>query len=155
MAKCAPNSAWSVSPRTPPGARTSCPASGSEPAPPRTPCRGWIVEAVDTVDTQVASAEPRQERAKWPSAANVANCASRSGVDVAATDTPALPTDEQITDVADVQAAAAEQQEEQGEGQRRSPAVPRAISASKGNVASASTKRLVASVKTKHKVKCS
>ncbi|WP_324040521.1 ribonuclease E [Aeromonas caviae] len=102
------------------------PRPAREPRAPREPRAEVIVEAVDTVDTAVASAEPRQEKEqKVAERRERRQLRKQIRVDVAATDTLALPTDEQITDVADVQAAAAEQQEEQGEGQRRSRRTPR------------------------------
>lgn len=102
------------------------PRPAREPRAPREPRAEVIVEAVDTVDTAVASAEPRQEKEqKVAERRERRQLRKQIRVDVAATDTPALPTDEQITDVADVQAASAEQQEEQGEGQRRSRRTPR------------------------------
>ncbi|MFQ2702301.1 ribonuclease E [Aeromonas caviae] len=101
------------------------PRPAREPRAPREPRAEVIVEAVDTVDTAVASAEPRQEKEqKVAERRERRQLRKQIRVDVAATDTPALPTDEEITDVADVQAAA-EQQEEQGEGQRRSRRTPR------------------------------
>ncbi|MGL5814697.1 MAG: ribonuclease E [Aeromonas sp.] len=97
-----------------------------EPRAPREP-RAEVVEAVEAVEVNVAAtqAEPRQEKEqKVAERRERRQLRKQVRVDVAAADTPALPVDEQISDVVEAQAVAGEQ-EEQADGQRRSRRPPR------------------------------
>ncbi|UCP16676.1 ribonuclease E [Aeromonas media] len=101
------------------------PRPAREPRAPREPRAEVVVEAVETVETAAVSAEPRQEKEQ-----KVAERRERRQLrkqvrgDVAASDTPVLPVDEQAPDLAETAAVVGEQ-EEQTEGQRRSRRTPR------------------------------
>ena len=102
------------------------PRPAREPRAPREP-RAEVVEAVEAVEVNVAAtqAEPRQEKEqKVAERRERRQLRKQVRVDVAAADTPALPVDEQISDVVEAQVVAGEQ-EEQADGQRRSRRTPR------------------------------
>lgn len=103
------------------------PRPAREPRAPREPRAEVVVEAVETQAAITAvDAEPRQEKEqKVAERRERRQLRKQIRVDVAATDSPALPVDEQAGDIAVVQATTVEQQDEQGEGQRRSRRTPR------------------------------
>ncbi|WP_338886711.1 ribonuclease E [Aeromonas rivipollensis] len=101
------------------------PRPAREPRAPREPRAEVVVEAVETVETAAVSAEPRQEKEqKVAERRERRQLRKQVRVDVAATDTPALPVDEQAHDLVETAALVGEQ-EEQTEGQRRSRRTPR------------------------------
>lgn len=101
------------------------PRPAREPRAPREPRAEVVVEAVETVETAAVSAEPRQEKEqKVAERRERRQLRKQVRVDVAATDTPALPVDEQAHDLVETAAVVGEQ-EEQTEGQRRSRRTPR------------------------------
>ncbi|MFM5033093.1 MULTISPECIES: ribonuclease E [Aeromonas] len=101
------------------------PRPAREPRAPREPRAEVVVEAVETVETVAVSAEPRQEKEqKVAERRERRQLRKQVRVDVAATDTPVLPVDEQAPDLAETAAVVGEQ-EEQTEGQRRSRRTPR------------------------------
>ncbi|MGY3943703.1 ribonuclease E [Aeromonas tecta] len=103
------------------------PRPAREPRAPREPRAEVVVEAVEAVevDTAIINDEPRQEKEqKVAERRERRQLRKQVRVDVAATDTPALPADEQVNEAADTQAVAGEQ-EEQTDGQRRSRRTPR------------------------------
>ncbi len=101
------------------------PRPAREPRAPREPRAEVVVEAVETVETAAVSAEPRQEKEqKVAERRERRQLRKQVRVDVAATDTPALPVDEQAPDLVETAAVVGEQ-EEQTEGQRRSRRTPR------------------------------
>lgn len=101
------------------------PRPAREPRAPREPRAEVVVEAVETVETAAVSAEPRQEKEqKVAERRERRQLRKQVRVDVAATDTPSLPVDEQAHDLVETAALVGEQ-EEQTEGQRRSRRTPR------------------------------
>ena len=101
------------------------PRPAREPRAPREPRAEVVVEAVETVETAAVSAEPRQEKEqKVAERRERRQLRKQVRVDVAATDPPALPVDEQAHDLVETAAVVGEQ-EEQTEGQRRSRRTPR------------------------------
>ncbi|WP_454010374.1 ribonuclease E [Aeromonas sp. Marseille-Q7275] len=101
------------------------PRPAREPRAPREPRAEVVVEAVEAVETAAVSAEPRQEKEqKVAERRERRQLRKQVRVDVAATDTPALPVDEQSPDLVETATVVGEQ-EEQTEGQRRSRRTPR------------------------------
>lgn len=101
------------------------PRPAREPRAPREPRAEVVVEAVEAVETAAVNAEPRQEKEqKVAERRERRQLRKQVRVDVAATDTPALPVGEQAHDQVETTAVVGEQ-EEQTEGQRRSRRTPR------------------------------
>ncbi|MBS4693969.1 ribonuclease E [Aeromonas allosaccharophila] len=109
-------------PREPRQERAPRPAR--EPRAPREPRAEVVVEAVEAVDA--VAIEPRQEKEqKVAERRERRQLRKQIRVDVAATDTPALPVDDAAVQQAEVIDAVGNEQEEQSEGQRRSRRTPR------------------------------
>ncbi|MFQ1648502.1 ribonuclease E [Aeromonas veronii] len=109
-------------PREPRQERAPRPAR--EPRAPREPRAEVVVEAVDTVDA--TAVQPRQEKEqKVAERRERRQLRKQIRVDVAATDTPALPVDEVPAQAEVIDATVGNEQEEQSEGQRRSRRTPR------------------------------
>ncbi|QXB03038.1 ribonuclease E [Aeromonas sp. FDAARGOS 1416] len=109
-------------PREPRQERAPRPAR--EPRAPREPRAEVVVDAVDAVDA--AAAQPRQEKEqKVAERRERRQLRKQIRVDVAATDTPALPVDEVPAQAEVIDATVGNEQEEQSEGQRRSRRTPR------------------------------
>ncbi|WP_144713202.1 ribonuclease E [Aeromonas veronii] len=100
------------------------PRPAREPRAPREPRAEVVVEAVDTVDA--TAVQPRQEKEqKVAERRERRQLRKQIRVDVAATDTPALPVDEVPAQAEVIDATVGNEQEEQSEGQRRSRRTPR------------------------------
>ncbi|MGL5323342.1 MAG: ribonuclease E [Aeromonas sp.] len=100
------------------------PRPAREPRAPREPRAEVIVEAVETVDATATL--PRQEKEqKVAERRERRQLRKQIRVDVAASDTPALPVDEVPAQTEVIDATVGNEQEEQSEGQRRSRRTPR------------------------------
>ncbi len=109
-------------PREPRQERAPRPAR--EPRAPREPRAEVVVDAVDTVDE--TAAQPRQEKEqKVAERRERRQLRKQIRVDVATSDTPALPVDDAAVQAEVIDAPVGNEQEEQSEGQRRSRRTPR------------------------------
>jgi ribonuclease E len=101
------------------------PRPAREPRAPREPRAELVVEAVETVETAVVSAEPQQEKEqKVAERRERRQLRKQIRADVPASNPAAQPTDEPVAAVADA-ADTVEQSDEQADGQRRSRRTPR------------------------------
>ncbi|WP_309266736.1 ribonuclease E [Aeromonas salmonicida] len=98
------------------------PRPAREPRAPREPRAEVVVEAVETVETALVSAEPQQEKEqKVAERRERRQLRKQIRADVPASDVAVVPTEAPVAVVAD----AVEQSDEQADGQRRSRRTPR------------------------------